>query len=55
MYDGNSNDYFRWILNGFDAYEKTKLDLLTIKSTKYLLYHFNDLLKSTGQQIILIN
>ena len=24
-YDGN--DYFRWILNGFNAYEKTKLDL----------------------------
>ena len=22
MYDGNYNDYFRWILNGFDACEK---------------------------------
>ena len=54
MYDGNYNDYFRWILNGFDAYEKTKLDLLTFKNTKYLLYRFNDLLESTGQPIILI-
>ena len=24
MYDGNYHDYFQWILNGFDAYEKTK-------------------------------
>ena len=54
MYDGNYNDYFRWILNGFDVYEKTKLDLLTFKNTKYLLYRFNDLLESTGQPIILI-
>ena len=54
MYDGNYNDYFQWILNGFDAYEKTKLDLLTFKNTKYLLYHFHDFLESTGQPIILI-
>ena len=54
MYDGNYNDYFRWILNGFDAYEKTKSDLLTFKNTKYLLYHFNDLSELTGQPIILI-
>ena len=53
-YDENSNDYFKWILNGFDAYEKTKLDLLTFKNTKYLLYHFNDLLESSGQPIIKI-
>ena len=53
-YDGNYNDYFRWILNGFDAYEKTKLDLLTFKNTKYLLYRFNDLLESSGEAIIKI-
>ena len=34
-YDGNYNDYFRWILNGFDAYEKTKLDLLIFYWTCY--------------------
>ena len=54
MYDGNYNDYFRWILNGFDAYEKTKLDLLIFKNTKYLLYCFNGLLESAGQPIIKI-
>ena len=48
------------VLNGFDTYEKTKLDLLTFKNTKYLLFNiyfslrFNDLLESTGQPIILI-
>ena len=30
-YDGNCNNYFRRILNGTDAYEKTKLDLFTLK------------------------
>ena len=48
MYDENYNDYFRWVLNGFDAHEKTKLDLLTFKNTKDLLIHFNDLLESSG-------
>ena len=53
-YDGNYNDYFRWILHGFDAYEKTKLDLSKLKNTKYLLYCFNDLLESSGQPIMKI-
>ena len=41
-------------LKWLDAYEKTKLDLLTFKNTKYLLYRFNDLLESTVQRIIQI-
>ena len=48
MYDENYNDYFRWVLNGFDAHEKTKLDLLTFKNTKDFFIHFNDLLESSG-------
>ena len=55
MYDENCNDYLRWIVNGFDAYEKAKLDLLTFKTTKYLLYRFNDLLESTGEPIMQVN
>ena len=47
-YDGNYNDYFRWILNGFGVYEKTKLDLLTFKNSQYLFYCFNDFLESSG-------
>ena len=53
-HDGNYNDYYKWILNGFEAYEKPKLDLLTFKNTKYLLYRFNDLLESSGQPVIKI-
>ena len=53
-FEGNYNDYYRWILNNFDSYEKTKLDLLTQKNTKYLVYRFNDTLKSTGQPLIKI-
>ena len=33
-FEGNYNDYYRWILNDDDAYEKTKFDLLTFKNTK---------------------
>ena len=54
IYDGNDKDYFRWILNGFDFYEKTKLDFLIFKNTKYLYYCFNDFLESQGQPLIKI-
>ena len=51
-YDGNYNDYYKWILNGFDAYENTKLDLLAFKNTEYLVYHVNDLIESSGHPVI---
>ena len=41
-YEGSYKNYFQWILNGFEPYEKTKYDLLSFKNTKYLLYRFND-------------
>ena len=53
-FEGNFKDYYKWILNNFDSYEKTKFDLLTFKNTKYLIYRFNDMLKSTGQAMIKI-
>ena len=28
------NDYYRWILNNSDSYEKTKLDLLTVTTVE---------------------
>ena len=31
VYDGNYDNYFRWILNGFDSYKKSKLDVLPYK------------------------
>ena len=53
-FEGNFKDYYKWILNNYDSYEKTKFDLLTFKNTKYLIYRFNDRLKSTGQSMIKI-
>ena len=51
-FEGNYNDCYRWILNDYDAYEKTKFDLLTFKNTKYLVYRFNDFLKTMSQPTI---
>ena len=53
-FEGNFKDYYKWILKNYDSYEKTKFDLLTFKNTKYLIYRFNDRLKSTGQSMIKI-
>ena len=33
IYDKNYDNYFRWILQGFDSYEKNKLDVLTYKNS----------------------
>ena len=53
-FEGNFKDYFNWITNDYDSDEKTKFDLLTLKNTKFLVYRFNDTLKSTGQPMIKI-
>ena len=47
-FEGSFKDYYKWILNDYNSYEKTKFDLLTLKNTKYLVYRFNDMLNSTG-------
>ena len=33
-FEGDFKDYFIWIINDYDSYQKTKFDLLTLK--KYL-------------------
>ena len=53
-FEGSFKNYYKWILNDYDSYEKTKLDLLTLKNTKYLVYRFNDMLKSTDQPMMKI-
>ena len=53
-FEGDFKDYFKWIINDYDSYGKTKFDLLMLKKTKYLVYHFNDMLNSTGQPMIKI-
>ena len=49
--DRNYDNYFRWILQGFDSYEKIKLDVLTYKNIKFLFYRFNDSLNQSGRDI----
>ena len=33
-----------------DSYQKTKLDALTDKNSKFLFYHFNDILEQRSQE-----
>ena len=43
-------DYFKWLIVGFDSYEKIKLDALTNKNSKLLFYHFNNFLQQKLRQ-----
>ena len=54
FFEANYNDYYRQILNDYDAYAKTKFGLLTFKNTKYLVYRFNDFVKTMSQRTIKI-
>ena len=47
-FDGSYKHYFKWILNEYEAPEKTKYDLLAFQNTKYLVYRFNDYQNSIG-------
>ena len=51
-FERSYKDSYKWVLNGYDSYAKTKFALLTLRNTKYLVYRFNDWLKSTGQPLL---
>ena len=51
-FDGTYKDCFQWILNGFEAQEKTRYDFFLFKYTKYLAYRFNDFQNSIGERLI---
>ena len=53
-FDGTYKNYFQWILNGFEAQEKTRYDLFSFKNTKCLAYCFNDFQNSIGEPLIKI-
>ena len=53
-FDGSYKSYFQWILNEFDAQQKTKYDIFSLKNTKYLIYCFNDFQNSIGKPLIKI-
>ena len=52
--DRSYKNYFQWILNEFDAQQKTRYDLFSLQNTKYLAYRFNDLQNSLGKPLIKI-
>ena len=53
-FDGSYKNYFQWILNEYDAPEKTKYDIFAFQNTKYLVYRFNDYQNSIGESTIKI-
>ena len=53
-FDGSYKNYFQWILNEYDAPEKTKYDLFAFQNTKYLVYRFNDYQNLIGELTIKI-
>ena len=53
-FDGSYKSYFQWIFNEFDAQQKRKYDIFSLKNTEYLIYCFNDFQNSTGKPLIKI-
>ena len=53
-FDGSYKHYFKWILNEYEAPEKTKYDLFVFQNTKYLVYRFNNSQNSIGRPLIKI-
>ena len=53
-FDGSYKSYFPWILKEFDAQQKSKYDIFSLKNTKYLAYCFNDFQNSIGKPLIRI-
>ena len=51
LYTGSYVEYFNWLIEGFDSYQKTKLDVLTNKNAKYLFYRYNDILKQNNFEV----
>ena len=53
-FDRYFREYFRWVLNEFDAQQKTTFDVLAHKNTKFLVYRYSDLRASGGEELIKI-
>ena len=51
LYGDSYENYFNWLINGFDNYQKNKLDALKFKNTKHLFYRFNDFLSESNAEI----
>ena len=51
VYGGSYNDYFQWLIDGFDSQEKTKLDVLTSKNAKFFFYGMNEVLQANNRPL----
>ena len=51
VYGKSYADYFNWLIKGFDSYQKSKLDILTCKTLKYLFYRYNDVLQESNLEL----
>ena len=51
VYGESYTDYFNWLIKGFDSYQKNKFDVLTCKNSKYLFYHYNDILQESNLEL----
>ena len=50
-FDRDYARYFEWLINGFSAPKKKRLDMFKNKNSKFLFYHFNDYLQQNGQEL----
>ena len=53
-FEGIYKSYFQWILNEFDAQQKTKYIIFSLKNTKHLAYRFNDFQNPIDKPLIRI-
>ena len=53
-FDGRYKNYFQWILNEFNAQEKSNFDIFANKNTKYLVYRLNNFQDSIGEPLMKI-
>ena len=51
VYGGSYTDYFYWLIKDFNSHQKSKLDVLTNKNSKYLFYCYNDILQESNLEV----
>ena len=55
LYSGSYVEYFNWLIEGFDSYQKTRLDVLTSKNAKYLFYQITIFYNKTTLKLKKLN
>ena len=50
-YGESYTEYINWFIKSFDSHQKSKLDVLTNKNSKYLFYRYNDILQESSLEV----